>query len=125
MPAICRLSFFRILMSQQTSATTCKAHDFYYSIKIRQMPGIKDTIFSETKLFCSCTKIRDGFFMKLNCILKKLDFVTLGSHTLGYSISASRYFCFVPCKQPSVERRFYSFLDVSLCNEKNFLLRLT
>ena len=27
-------------MSQQTSATTCKAHDFYYSIKIRQMPGI-------------------------------------------------------------------------------------
>ena len=27
-------------MSQQTSATTCKAPDFYYSIKIRQMPGI-------------------------------------------------------------------------------------
>ena len=23
-----------ILMYQQTSATTCKAHDFYYSIKI-------------------------------------------------------------------------------------------
>ena len=40
MPAICKLSFLRISMSQQTSATTCKAHDFYYSIKIRQMPGI-------------------------------------------------------------------------------------
>ena len=33
-PAICKLSFFRILMFQQTSASTCKAHDFYYSIKI-------------------------------------------------------------------------------------------
>ena len=40
MPAICKLSFFRISMSQQTSATTCKAHDFYYSIKIRQMTRI-------------------------------------------------------------------------------------
>ena len=34
MQAICKLSFFRILMFLQTSATTCKAHDFYYSIKI-------------------------------------------------------------------------------------------
>ena len=46
MPAICKLSFFRISMSQQTSATTCKAHDFYYSIKIRQMPGISVDIMS-------------------------------------------------------------------------------
>ena len=40
MPAIRKLSFFRISMSQQTSATACKPHDFYYSIKIRQMPEI-------------------------------------------------------------------------------------
>ena len=41
---ICKLAFFRILMSQETSVTTCKAHNLYYSIKIRQLPGISADI---------------------------------------------------------------------------------
>ena len=69
MPAICKLSFFRILMYQQTSATTCKAHDFYYSIKInardkRRHKGYYCAL-------CLVSLILNKYFLRYNDLTEK------------------------------------------------------
>lgn len=63
LPPICKLSFFRILVSQQTSTTICKAHDSYYLTKIWQMPGISVHIdyFSAAVLWGRAQDVRLNF----------------------------------------------------------------
>ena len=76
MSPICKLSFFRILVSQRTSATTCKAHDFnYYSIKIRH----KNSFTPQLLAVISCPILFSIYFV--NYLRSKCRHVTQNPKT--------------------------------------------
>ena len=83
MPAICKLSFFRILIFQQTSATICKAHDFFYSIKINARDKRRHKCFFKSSL-CLPWLIPQG---KKNFVARKRS--TLGLHSSEASLLSS------------------------------------